>query len=326
MMISVRTLRGRLTLLYVGTLGLTIAICAFLVYAALSRNLYRHHDDELSRQAQQVIDTLGEGQLTEAAIRRTLIASSVRSRLVMIRNGQGELLYRDPVLDITQPEIGRHEALVHAAVVGMASPEFFTVKLDRTCDTRFICAPLRQPNMYLQIGDPLGDVQSLLHSTAMASLPFIAIALLASSVMGWFIAKRALAPVRAMTETLNDIQATDLARRVGVHPTDEELGGLVATLNHLLDRLQRAFESLRQFAGDVSHQLQTAVDGDESQRQRQSIRPRFARAPRGRNRPHERGGRGLEDLHTGSASSALVAINALLLKRTRLADSPPRRS
>lgn len=46
---------------------------------------------------------------------------------------------------------------------------------------------------------------------------------------------------------------------MAVRATDQEVSDLVATLNHLLDRLQRAFESLRQFAGDVSHQIQTPL-------------------------------------------------------------------
>jgi hypothetical protein len=37
----------------------------------------------------------------------------------MIRDSRGELRYREPLLDSTEPNIGRHEALVHAAVAGM---------------------------------------------------------------------------------------------------------------------------------------------------------------------------------------------------------------
>lgn len=77
--------------------------------------------------------------------------------------------------------------------------------------------------------------------------------------MGWKVVKRALAPVRTVTATLEDIQATDLSRRVDVNPSDRDLGALVASLNHLLARLQRAFDSLRQFAGDVSHEIQTPL-------------------------------------------------------------------
>jgi len=73
------------------------------------------------------------------------------------------------------------------------------------------------------------------------------------------LANRARAPMQTVTTTLEDIQATSLARRIDVHVKDQEISALVSTINHLLDRLQRAFESMRQFAGDVSHQLQTPL-------------------------------------------------------------------
>ncbi len=255
----IKTLRGRLIFLQLSTLTLTVGLFAVLSYQLLSRNLYRHHDEELARQANDVVEALADQPLTDASIRHVLTDSSVRSRLLMIRDGRGELRYREPLLDSTEPNLGRHEALVHAAAAGMGSPEFFTVDLERSGETRFICVPLRQPDTYLQIGDPLGDVRAILHATAMACLPLIPVVLVLSSFGGWMTARRTLAPLRSITATLREIHATDLSGRVHVHPTDEELGGLVATLNHLLDRLQRAFESLRQFAGDVSHQIQTPL-------------------------------------------------------------------
>jgi len=254
-----RTLRARLTVWHLATLALTLVVFAVLCYQVLSRSLYQHHDQELARQAEEVVQALGGIPLAEPDIQRALAASTVGSRLVMIRDHQGGLLYRDPFLDSTEPNLGRHEALVHAATVGMASPEFFTVNLERSGEVRFICAPLRQAGAYVQIGDPLGDVRATLHATAVASLPLFPVVLLLSSFGGWMIARRALAPMRSITTTLEHLHATDLSRRVEVVATDEEIGGLVATLNHLLDRLQRAFESLRQFAGDVSHQIQTPL-------------------------------------------------------------------
>ena len=49
-----------------------------------------------------------------------------------------------------------------------------------------------------------------------------------------------------------------MSRRIGVS-VDAELEPLVATLNRLLDRLEKAFSSLKQFTADVSHQLQTPL-------------------------------------------------------------------
>lgn len=254
-----KTLRGQLTLWHLIILSLTLAVFAALCYVVLSRNLFRHHDDELARQANDLIQALSTVPLAEPDIRQAILGTPVGSRFVMIRNNRGELVYRDPVLASSEPNIGEQEALVHTASMGSVSPVFFTVDLEGSADVRFICVPLRQPNAYVQVGDPLGDVRAVLRRIAVMCLPLIPGVLLLSSFGGWIIAKRALAPVRSVTATLKEIQATDLSRRVNVLPMDQELDALVATLNQLLDRLQRGFDSLRQFAGDVSHQIQTPL-------------------------------------------------------------------
>lgn len=255
----IRTLRARLTVLHLGSLALTLILFAALAYQVLSRTLYGHHDGELARQANDLVEALGDTPLTEASIRQAFARSSVGSRFVMVRDNRGALVYRDLILQSTEPSLGEHQMLVHAAAAGSRMATFFTVDLERSGEVRFICVPLRGATAYVQIGDPIGDVRATLHTIAMAWLPLIPIVLLLSSSGGWIMARRALAPMRSITTTLEEIQATDLARRVEVHATDEEVSELVGTLNHLLNRLQRAFESLRQFAGDVSHQIQTPL-------------------------------------------------------------------
>jgi len=85
------------------------------------------------------------------------------------------------------------------------------------------------------------------------------VVLLLTSFGGLVIARRALAPLASIAGTMKEIQATDLSRRIDVHPSEEELNQLVAVLNQLLARLEGAFGSLREFAADASHQLQTPL-------------------------------------------------------------------
>jgi signal transduction histidine kinase len=124
---------------------------------------------------------------------------------------------------------------------------------------RFICSPIGDGAAYVQIGDPVGDVQATLHAIAEVALPLLPVLLLLSSAGGWLMANRALRPMQTITRTLAEIQAADLSRRVTVASPDREVADLVATLNRLLDRLQRTFDALRQFAGDVSHQIKTPL-------------------------------------------------------------------
>lgn len=258
-LIRMRTLRGRLTVWHLTTLALTLGVFAALLYGAVSQSLYEHHDGALRRQAGELAGRLEDGAVTEATILGAIAASATAPRFVMIRDARGELLFEEPVLQSHEPNIGQHQALVHAVRNNANVPEFFTTSLERSGDVRFICVPLGQPGLFLQIGDPLGDLSETLDTVAVASMSLIPIVLLLSGALGWTVVKRALAPVRAVSATLEEIHATDLSRRIHVHPRDQELSALVATLNHLLDRLERAFESLRQFAGDVSHQIQTPL-------------------------------------------------------------------
>lgn len=258
-LIRIRTLRGRLTAWHLTTLALTLSAFAALLYAAASQSLYEHHDGALRRQASELVGRLHDETVTGPAVLDAIAASATMPRFVMIRDARGELLFGDPVLQSHEPNIGRHEALVHAARANATEPEFFTASLERSGDVRFICVPLGRSGLFLQIGDPLGDLSETLDTVAVASMALIPIVLLVSGALGWVVVKRALVPVRTVTATLEEIHATDLSRRIHVHPHDQELSALVATLNHLLDRLERSFDSLRQFAGDVSHQIQTPL-------------------------------------------------------------------
>ena len=117
-LIRIRTLRGRLTVWHLTTLVLTLGVFAALLYGAVSRSLYEHHDGALRRQASELAARLREGPLTEPAILEAIAASATTPRFVMIRDAGGKLLFEEPVLHSHEPNIGQHEALVHAAREG----------------------------------------------------------------------------------------------------------------------------------------------------------------------------------------------------------------
>lgn len=254
------TLRVRLTLWYVSALALALVLFALLLYSSLSRTLYRHHDRELELDAERVRATLERSDVDLVALADALNRTPSLPLLLMVRDGRGNLVYRSPVLAVAEPSIGQHEALIHAAAHAPAEPEFFTATLERTGDVRFICTPFGSPTRgYLQIGSPLGDVPTTLNAVAVASAVLVPFVLVLTSLGGWAIAQRALSPIAAVDETLQAIGATDLSRRVQVHPADRELHSLVSTVNGLLARLERAFDDLRNFGADVSHQMKTPL-------------------------------------------------------------------
>ncbi len=85
------------------------------------------------------------------------------------------------------------------------------------------------------------------------------IALFGALGVGWFVAGRALQPVRQLRRDLERISADRLGDRVRVGRPADEFGRLSLVLNRMLERLQRAMVAQRRFAADASHQLRTPL-------------------------------------------------------------------
>jgi len=125
---------------------------------------------------------------------------------------------------------------------------------------RMITMPLGNPPRYiLQVGKLDDSVQRLRTWLIIALVVALGLGLPLAALGGWWLAGRALAPVRAMTATARRISARNLAERLPRPPQDDELGQLASTLNSLLDRLQAAFGRERRFITDVSHDLRTPL-------------------------------------------------------------------
>ena len=85
----------------------------------------------------------------------------------------------------------------------------------------------------------------------------VLVALLALST--WLVVGRALRPVEAIRSRVAQIGAGELDRRVPDPGTGDEVGRLAATMNRMLDRLQRSSQRQRRFVSDASHELRSPL-------------------------------------------------------------------
>ncbi|GAA0939129.1 sensor histidine kinase [Actinocorallia libanotica] len=79
------------------------------------------------------------------------------------------------------------------------------------------------------------------------------------AVMSWVVIGRTMRPVAELRARYEEIRGNDLSRRLPEPQGEDEISGLVRTINRALDQREQALERQRQFASDASHELRTPI-------------------------------------------------------------------
>ncbi|GAA1470637.1 sensor histidine kinase [Microbacterium thalassium] len=127
---------------------------------------------------------------------------------------------------------------------------------------RYIAIPVTVPGdahsgIYVRavnLGAELAPVTSAMRTYAIAAT----IVLLATGVVGWFVARRLLRPIRHLREAASAITLDDLSPRLHAHG-DDDIADLSRTVNSMLDRLEDSVDGQRQLLDDVRHELKTPI-------------------------------------------------------------------
>jgi len=121
-----------------------------------------------------------------------------------------------------------------------------------------------EPNLALQTLMPLDDVNTEVSRLKTLFYWIIPFSVLLIFVGGWWVAGRALLPVRNLINDLHSINADRLNERVNISRRDE-IGEVAAAFNFLLNRIEATFLSLKRFTADAAHQLRTPLTNIRSQ-------------------------------------------------------------
>jgi two-component system OmpR family sensor kinase len=113
---------------------------------------------------------------------------------------------------------------------------------------------------WLQIATSLDTVISARQKLLSILIQGSIVGVLLSSIMGALLARRALRPIHAITQTAVQItRADDLGRRIPHVGPPDEVGQLAGAFNEMLERLESIFHAQRRFVADVSHELRTPL-------------------------------------------------------------------
>jgi methyl-accepting chemotaxis protein len=85
------------------------------------------------------------------------------------------------------------------------------------------------------------------------SLVGAAVLIPVSALLGWWLAGRALRPVRAVTAAARRVSDTTLSERLNVVGPRDEITELATTFDAMMGRLETAFDAQRRFVANASH-------------------------------------------------------------------------
>jgi signal transduction histidine kinase len=112
----------------------------------------------------------------------------------------------------------------------------------------------------LRVGRATSESRKVLNSFRRLALTSLAILIPVVVVSGWLLGRRALAPLRVLTETVENIVETGkFSSRVPSRGTGDELDELVVYFNVMLERIEKLMTGLSESLDFAAHDLRTPL-------------------------------------------------------------------
>ncbi|MFL5542583.1 MAG: ATP-binding protein [Longimicrobiaceae bacterium] len=265
----IESVRARLALWHAATLGVLLIGFALAAYAYTTRSTLRRTDEYLRESAGAFADALRDEREEVAgnveAARETVKEIRFGTLQVTVLDAAMRPLAASPAPAAPPGEEAGPPADPAALAAALrrlphGTPSFFTLADDEGGYRVFATPlPLAGEPLVLAMAQPLHERQEALEEARAVLLVSLPLVLLLAWAGGYLLARRALAPVVAMSERAARLGAGNLDEALPVTSPRDELGRLALVFNGLLGRLSQAIEQQRQFMADASHELRTPV-------------------------------------------------------------------
>lgn len=252
-----KSVPARLTFWYVWTLGAALAVFAVFVFVMRAGTLHRELDAALAVDAHRLAEDLRPVLLGLDVPGALAGDPRVEQAPVVVREVPDLVLFRSrrfPQLDLTAERRVISAARDGVPLLSVEDRSHVVVRVA----TVIIDRPGTE-SLAIQMAASTAPIQHILGQLAGAMILGILLVLALAGYGSTFTARRALAPVDEIVRRVRHIQANRLGDRLDIQGGSDELDQLVATLNEMLDRIEASFRSVRRFAADASHELQTPI-------------------------------------------------------------------
>jgi len=283
-----RSIRFKIVLWYMLILSLTFFIFSAALYHMVNKRLQNDINDLLISKAQGIkdsieafwevekssvagpeIDVRGMAKLHninfEKIVQRWL-AEKFNDPLLLnidlhVFNAERELIASSEKLAIT-PSLPESISNLSAQNQGHLEDASAKLSSGKFLKLRLLTIPAMENGRvayFVQVVSLLTSLNSSLKDLRMMLFLLFPFIVALSGLAGTLLARITLSPISRIIDTIHRITAENLKLRVVIPDTKDEVKSLADTFNGMLDRLERAFTSQRQFIEDLSHELKTPL-------------------------------------------------------------------
>jgi signal transduction histidine kinase len=234
--------RLRVTATAVVVVGAVLVVAAVLMVRFVDRSLAAQAADAATLRAQQIAD---------AGVRdgATIAVADPEEEFVQALDGSKVVASSENVAGLPPLAMPGPEEAVRVRVPGIAGPFIVASEVGQGATG---------PRTVV-VGSNIDDVVEARRVVTVALLVGVPLVLLLVAVVTWWIVGRTLRPVEEIREEVERISSRELGRRVPVPAGGDEVGRLAATMNRMLERLERSQERRRRFVADAAHELRSPV-------------------------------------------------------------------
>ncbi len=252
------TLAFRLTLWYAGIFTVSSCVAFLLFYTLITSVIRGRTDQELLSQGRRFSAILATEGLEAVKNVAVLEAQAAGVKKVFFRfvalNGQ---VFSSSNMSYWQ-DIGIHQSALEQ-LLHENNAVFETITIPKRKEEVRILYAMLSPTIILQVGQAMENYSRFLDAFKGIFIATMTLLIVVAAGVGWFMARRAVSGVEAITQTAQKISGGALEERVPVKARGDEIDQLAMTFNQMLDRIQTLLSEIKEMSDNIAHDLRSPI-------------------------------------------------------------------